>query len=378
MIPTKKVSLANVIWIRRAMKTLALIGLFASVYLLITYVSGAPIACGIVSGCEIVRASKWAHTLGVPRPLLGVIYYLAILGLLVARTAYGGLLYRQRLQIAAWIIAFVGFIESGFLTMIQWLDVKAFCIWCLTSAVTAIGIFILSFFESEEQLDRAQSNKELKVFFGTLLSATVVGGFLLWVLLYRTADGELPKLENKTDAAPSAEVMKQLVPEGTPTEGSVTSSLTIVEFIDFECPSCRLFHPTMKKIREEYAGKIRFAYRPFMLPEIHPHAKGAAIAYECSIKQGRPFPFADLLIANQAHLERADLMNYAKSLNMNETQFASCLDDANVANLVVEERKFGESLGVQGTPTLFMNDAMLDGIPSEDQFKQLIDQAITL
>ena len=59
------------------------VGLFASAYLLYTYVTGGPIACALVSGCEIVRASKWAYTWGIPRPLLGILFYAGLFALLV-------------------------------------------------------------------------------------------------------------------------------------------------------------------------------------------------------------------------------------------------------------------------------------------------------
>jgi uncharacterized membrane protein len=85
MLIVKHVSLSALIWIRRAMLWSALVGLFASTYLFITYVSGAPIVCGLVSGCEAVRASSWSYTFGIPRPALGVVFYLAIIGLLIYR-----------------------------------------------------------------------------------------------------------------------------------------------------------------------------------------------------------------------------------------------------------------------------------------------------
>src|SRR3989338_9130158 len=118
----------------------SLVGLFASAYLFYVYVTGGPIRCALVSGCEIVRISKWAYTFGVPRPLLGLIFYTGIFGLLVLRVAS---VWRPRiLYWLTMLAAVVGFIESAFLFLVQWLDLKAFCFWCLLSAVSATVIVI--------------------------------------------------------------------------------------------------------------------------------------------------------------------------------------------------------------------------------------------
>ena len=70
---------------RMAIAGLALIGLFCSGYLLYTYVTGVPIACAIVHGCDVVRSSRWATSFGLPRPLFGVVFYVFILASLVIR-----------------------------------------------------------------------------------------------------------------------------------------------------------------------------------------------------------------------------------------------------------------------------------------------------
>ncbi len=137
--------------IRFLIAVCALIGLFASVYLLYVYVSGAPIVCGLASGCELVRASHWAHTFGVPRPLLGVVFYTLLIGVLVWRatkrsSAFLGLMITR-------VMAAFGFIESAFLFFVQWLDVRAFCVWCLTSALMSTVIAILVCFDRNDPVD---------------------------------------------------------------------------------------------------------------------------------------------------------------------------------------------------------------------------------
>lgn len=193
-----------------------------------------------------------------------------------------------------------------------------------------------------------------------IVGGTIVAILGLWLVASRTPRG----------------VTGVVLPDGIPVEGPSTSTVTIVEFLDFQCPSCGAFHPVMKRIREEYAGRIRFAQRQFILPELHANAKGAAIAAVCAGRQQKYFEYADAMIVNQAQLERADLVRYADALKLNMDAFNACLDDPSVAAFVVSERKAGEALGVQGTPWLFVNRDSVEGTPTYDQLKKIIDDRL--
>lgn len=145
----------------------ALVGLFASAYLLYTYVTGGPITCALVSGCEIVRASKWAYTYGIPRPALGIVFYAGLFALLALR-----LIVSWKPRILYWLTmlaALAGVVESGFLFFVQWLDIRAFCFWCLLSAVAAFVIGAAAFFDRVEDTRGMSANRELKMYFILLL-----------------------------------------------------------------------------------------------------------------------------------------------------------------------------------------------------------------
>lgn len=145
----------------------SLVGLFASAYLFYTYISGIPIACGSGSGCEIVRLSKWAWTFGIPRPLLGLAFYVGLFGLLIARVATDW--QKRWLYRLTMFAAVVGFVESAFLFLIQWLDIRAFCIWCLISALSATVIAMAAWFDRAEDPRHVSAERELKAYFITLL-----------------------------------------------------------------------------------------------------------------------------------------------------------------------------------------------------------------
>jgi uncharacterized membrane protein len=152
-----------------------LLGLFASGYLLFVYVTHGPIVCGVNGGCEIVRASKWARVGPIPTPFFGVVFYFGMLALLVARLAA-----QKGERPLYWLMrvgAVVGFLESVSLFCIQWLVVKAFCVWCLISGASATVIFLLSWFD-QPLLSDQQKQEELKTIFAAMLvwmGASILG-----------------------------------------------------------------------------------------------------------------------------------------------------------------------------------------------------------
>ena len=356
----------------------ALVGLFASIYLFITYVAGSPIVCGLLKGCEIVRASQWAHvTIGsvtVSRPLLGIIFYFGIIALLVFR-AYAPH-YRPRWwRLALLLATTIGILESAYLVYIQAYQIHAFCTWCIISAVAATLLFLLSLFDGREAMARGAIVKELRFIFIAAATAMIVGSIAMHFLLVKEAGGNIPKatIAPKTSISSPADADSALLPSYIPVEGPATSTVTIVEFLDFQCPSCGAFQPTMVKIRKEYAGRIRYAERMFPLVELHPYAHGAAIAAECALKQNKFFDYSDALMANQDHLQHDDFIRYAEALHLDSHAFATCLEDKSVSDFVDAERKAGEALGIDATPTFFINDEeQVGGIPYE-QLKATID-----
>lgn len=368
----KRISAQNYLYVRRAMLIAAIVGFFASCYLLITYVSGKPIICGTVSGCEIVRASPQAKTFfDIPRPALGVFFYSVLMGALIARVYLRRRSSYWTMGIIAW--TGFGFIESAWLFLVQAFQIHAFCTWCLISGAASTIAFALAFFEGEDEPDVQGDIRELRWTFYTLLIAVLGGGFMMWSLLSDRVGGILPKLEPSQSVEQN---MQALVPVGTQITGLATSTVTVLEFIDVECPGCRAFHPVIQQLRQEYGDRVRFAQRLFPLYEIHTHAKTSAIAAVCAGKQGKYWEYVDAAVLNQQRLEREDLVRYAGALKLDTAAFSLCLDDRVVASIVDAERKAGEKLGINSTPTLFVNDEILSEPPSYEEFKKILDQKL--
>lgn len=172
---------------RFVMALAALVGVFTSGYLFYEYVTGGEIACAIVSGCDIVRASSWATSFGLPRPFFGLVFYAVLFQALVIRAAltqYAKTLYAFTLGLAV-----IGFIESGVLFIVQWLDLKAFCFWCLISGISATVIFIASLWDRPDR-ERVSEyrRKELRQYLWMLLAYVPLAAlFFSWLVFWRAA-----------------------------------------------------------------------------------------------------------------------------------------------------------------------------------------------
>jgi protein-disulfide isomerase len=168
----------------------------------------------------------------------------------------------------------------------------------------------------------------------------------------------------------------QLVTSSAPTEGPFSARVTIVEFLDFQCQGCGGYHPVLKQMREEFNGRIKFVARHFPIVEIHQYALGAAIASVCAQRQGKFFEYADVLFANQQYLRRNDLENYAEEMGLDLGEFKTCLDDPTAQAQVIADRKDGEALGIQFTPSIFINGKLMEELLPPDELRSLINREL--
>jgi protein-disulfide isomerase len=144
------------------------------------------------------------------------------------------------------------------------------------------------------------------------------------------------------------------------TQGPEHARVTVVEYGDFECPSCKVAAPTMKMLLDQFPNQIRFAYRHFPLPEAHPHALLAAEAAESAAGQGKFWPMHDLLFRNQAHLKEKDLLRYALELGLDAARYTAEMDDHIYLQRVREQIDSGLRSHIRATPTFFVNGVVQD------------------
>jgi protein-disulfide isomerase len=165
-----------------------------------------------------------------------------------------------------------------------------------------------------------------------------------------------------------------LVKEDSHVLGSKDAKVTIVEFADFQCSACQAGYPIVKKITQDYSDKILFVYRYFPIEQ--PYGLKAAEAAEAAGEQGKFWEYYDLLFEAQGKLTSDDLKNYAKGLGLDMTKFNAAVDSEKYKDKVMADLADGEKLGVDATPTFFINGKKYVGVQTYDQFKAIIEDGL--
>jgi len=166
-------------------------------------------------------------------------------------------------------------------------------------------------------------------------------------------------------------------------KGKTDAPITIIEFVDYECPYCgSFFKETYPQIVQNYidTGKVKYVVRDFPLP-FHENAATAANAAECVKDQGGDemyYQFHDLLFTNQNILSVENYKTWAKGFDINQEKFASCVDENKFKAEVEADMKMGESYGVQGTPAFFINGKSLMGAQPYYEFVKMIEDELKL
>jgi protein-disulfide isomerase len=165
---------------------------------------------------------------------------------------------------------------------------------------------------------------------------------------------------------------------GNPAKGPAGAPVTVVEFSDFQCPFCARVNPTLAKIQETYAGKVRIVFRDLPLLNIHKNAGHAAEAAHCANDQGKFWEMHDRLFANQQKLAPADLKEHAVALGLDATAFNQCLDSGKYTAEWRRDSEEASKLGLSGTPAFFINGRLISGAQPFDAFAQIIDEELAL
>jgi protein-disulfide isomerase len=142
--------------------------------------------------------------------------------------------------------------------------------------------------------------------------------------------------------------------------GSEHARVTVVEYGDFECPSCKVAATTPKLLLERFPSRIRFVFRHFPLQEAHPHALMAAEASEAAAAQGKFWSMYDVLFQNQAHLKDKDLQRYAADLGLDMARYTAEMDDHIYLQKVREHVEGGRRCHIRATPTFFVDGIVQD------------------
>lgn len=172
-----------------------------------------------------------------------------------------------------------------------------------------------------------------------------------------------------------APVRANLSMKNVPVRGAQNAAITLVEYADYECPYCLQIQPSLQKLEAEYKGKMAFAYKDVPLP-MHANAQKAAEATHCAAAQGKYWEMHDMLLTKK-QLEVPMLKEYARTMKLDGAAFDKCLDSDAKAGIVKESLAEAQTMGVQGTPSFFVNGRAISGAANYDRIKELIEEELS-
>ena len=306
---------------------LALIGLGASIASLIDTYGPAPTFCAH-DGCETVRTSAWARPLGVPLPIIGIVYFAAMSVL--------AFLPRRRLRLA---LAAVGAAGGIALILIQAFSIGAWCKLCLVADPAAIAgaIAVLA------------GAGTLRPSWPNIAATLPAAGLVVLALgLYSHREGGPIALRNEP-------VPESIAKEQRP------GTVTIVEFVDFECPFCRALDKKLTAALERTSKPVRIVRKMVPLPS-HAYAVPAAMAWCAADAQGKGEEMAKALFAARPEdMTPAGCEAIAVRLGCDVTKYRETFASLELRQRIEQDMADARAANLQGFPTIYIGTKKFEG-----------------
>lgn len=321
--------------------------LVASAVLLVDYVRPAPVFCDPAGGCAKVKETVFARPLGVPLPAIGLLGTLAV--------GFAALLSGKKARVAQLGLAAVGGLVGAVLLIVQ-ARMHTVCPYCLVVDTSSIVLAGLSAVRFKKELDPPS---------GTLRFWVPVVGLVVAIAAplgigfsRRVYAGEVP---------PS--IVKEIEKTGR-------GKVTIVDFVDFECPFCRQTNLELEPILEARRSKVRLVRKHVPL-RMHPHAMDAAKAGCCGETMGKGDEMANALFtAPVEELTPEGCEKLAEKLGLDVNEFRKCVSDPATTERIEADKAAFKSAKGHGLPTIWVDDQKLEGAQEPEDLKTAIDGAI--
>jgi protein-disulfide isomerase len=211
-------------------------------------------------------------------------------------------------------------------------------------------------------------NKETKILIGVALIVIIAG-----IALFFGA--------NPTPLTPGKPLDEQsLIRENSYHTGSTSAKVKIVEFGDFQCPACGKIYPALKTIKEIYKDnpEVSIIFRHFPLTDIHANAFISSEAAEAAGAQGKFWEMFDLLYTNQKQWETSQdplpiFTTYAEQLGLDSEKFKTEISNHLYEDIINTDVADGDKIGVNATPTFYINGQKQEEIPTVEEFNTKIE-----
>jgi protein-disulfide isomerase len=313
--------------------------------MLMDYVRPAPVFCDPEGGCGAVRRTAFAAFFGVPTPAWGLAGFLAIAILSVR----GGKLARVGLLVMTTMAALV----AGLLLAVQ-AKLGQFCPYCVATDASALVLFGLAL----RRLFKGWDPPEGRRFRDSALSVFAVAVAVpLGLSLF----------------------MKPAIPQAIAAELAKTPAgqITVVDFVDFECPFCRETHAELTPVLARHKGRIRLVRKHVPLTRIHPHAMDAARAACCGEVMGKADEIAERLMQTPAEeLTTEGCAKLAAEAGLDPARFKDCMTQPSTEARIKADSDAFRASGGHGLPTIWIEREKLEGGQDEADLEAAVAHAI--
>lgn len=321
----------------------ALVGLAFSAVLYGEYQTGG-LVCTSGSGCDAVRASAFSSLVGISLPTLGIGYFL----LLIASAVVAPL--RMLLVPVATIGAVAGVLFVG----LQAFVIGAFCSLCLVVDVAAVAAAVFAWQASPEAL----ATLRLSPLLGGLTVAAVGLAFVSPLLAPE-------RVAQPVSSAVPGEVAEELKAEGP---------LTIVEFIDFECPACRMQHQVFEEALAGFEHEVNMVYMHAPLPQ-HANAEIASRVYIC-VEETPAAPAMAAAMFTLSDVSQPVLENLAQENGLDVDELRQCVRSEATDQRLARDRSLGERLQVRSLPTFWVGRQKFVGVSDAQTVRRTMEKFV--
>jgi protein-disulfide isomerase len=160
-----------------------------------------------------------------------------------------------------------------------------------------------------------------------------------------------------------------------PMKGSASAKVTLVEFADYECPHCKRLQPVLRQIVDEFHNDVKVYFKHYPLPQ-HTNARLAAEAAVAAHKQGKFWAYQDKLWDKQDELSPAEIEKLAKEAGLDVAKFRADLASPAVKDRVQKDRAEGQALGLQATPTVYIDGREFTDPKDTESFREWIKEEL--
>lgn len=393
-----------------------LVGLFFCAYSLMHFYSvklahGDSFACNInqTFNCDTVALSAWSELFGVPLGVYGAAYFISLWVLLaVGVSGHKG----ARDHLLAYVVMNVlGVLVSLGLAAVSHFIVHTWCLSCMgVYAVCLLQAVTLLWQRSKFSFQFSPSPRSggLSAAF-SLLAAIARGGMtallvvVAAVALHSFAKPRMPHSLPTTDVSGVAGEVEELLLASSEAQqipinrtpysgmgedyrhGADHARVQVVEFIDFQCPSCKTMATTMSLLHKEYEDRVLFVVKNFPLDKQcntsmqhspHPHACAIAVLARCAGQFGKFWQYHDLAFAQQHEAGDDTLVAWAQQVGLSDEQITACQASQGILDKIKDDIALARKIGVEATPTVFINGKKYLGGARIDTLRRAIDSML--